>query len=82
MSVALKSVEWQRTYPMDFYANESLGAWTVNNEQHRPVKAKKQRAKKINTSTVETLCDKKGTDICGSGECCKESKSNIQEGVK
>ena len=55
MSVALKSVEWQKTYPMDFYANDSLGAWTVNNKQHRPVKPKKQRAKKINASSKETV---------------------------
>ena len=82
MSVALKSVEWQKTYPMDFYANDSLGAWTVNNEQHRPFKPKKQRAKKINTSSKETVCDNKGTNVCGSGDCCAGSKSNIKEGIK
>ncbi|XP_065055136.1 2-(3-amino-3-carboxypropyl)histidine synthase subunit 1-like [Rhopilema esculentum] len=34
--VALSQTEWQEVYPMDFYANESLGDWTVNNERHRP----------------------------------------------
>ncbi|PSN42728.1 2-(3-amino-3-carboxypropyl)histidine synthase subunit 1 [Blattella germanica] len=37
-AVALKEAEWrcdeERNYPMDFYANESLGAWTPN---HKPV---------------------------------------------
>ncbi|XP_056414688.1 2-(3-amino-3-carboxypropyl)histidine synthase subunit 1 [Hyla sarda] len=35
--VALKEAEWQKTYPMDFYSNQSLGPWTVNHESHRPV---------------------------------------------
>lgn len=35
-SVALSTVNWQGdSYPMDFYANNSLGPWTVNNEVHR-----------------------------------------------
>lgn len=35
-SVALRTVDWQgESYPMDYYANNSLGAWTVNNELHR-----------------------------------------------
>ncbi|CAG8493949.1 15218_t:CDS:10 [Acaulospora morrowiae] len=29
-SVALDITEWQSTYPMDFYANDSLGPWTPN----------------------------------------------------
>lgn len=36
-AVALKAMTWQEeVYPMDFYANNSLGPWTVNNELHRP----------------------------------------------
>ena len=35
-SVALGMVEWKEIYPMDFYANFSLGPWTVNNEVNRP----------------------------------------------
>ncbi|NXE30234.1 DPH1 synthase, partial [Ardeotis kori] len=29
-AVALRDVEWQQPYPMDFYASHSLGPWTVN----------------------------------------------------
>ncbi|KAI7880719.1 hypothetical protein K492DRAFT_146953 [Lichtheimia hyalospora FSU 10163] len=29
-SIALGKVSWQEVYPMDFYANESLGPWTPN----------------------------------------------------
>ena len=40
MSVALDSIEWRKeAYPMDFYANDSLGEWTVNNEANRPKRA-------------------------------------------
>ncbi|XP_069471462.1 2-(3-amino-3-carboxypropyl)histidine synthase subunit 1 isoform X2 [Ambystoma mexicanum] len=35
-AVALKEVEWQQTYPMDFYASQSLGPWTVNHASHKP----------------------------------------------
>lgn len=47
MSVALNSVQWQTVYPMDFYANDSLGAWTNNNEAHRPVRQRKSKPVKI-----------------------------------
>ena len=43
MSVALDSIKWQTVYPMDYYANDSLGAWTNNNEAHRPVRQRKPR---------------------------------------
>jgi len=29
-SVALNAIDWQSIYPMDFYANDSLGPWTPN----------------------------------------------------
>ncbi|CAG8677558.1 14399_t:CDS:10 [Funneliformis caledonium] len=29
-SVALDAIDWQSNYPMDFYANDSLGPWTPN----------------------------------------------------
>ncbi|XP_065178938.1 2-(3-amino-3-carboxypropyl)histidine synthase subunit 1-like [Sycon ciliatum] len=38
LNVAMGTAEWQSVYPMDFYANESLGPWTVNNEAFRPVR--------------------------------------------
>ncbi|XP_041349563.1 2-(3-amino-3-carboxypropyl)histidine synthase subunit 1-like isoform X2 [Gigantopelta aegis] len=43
LSVALKSTSWQEVYPMDFYANDSLGPWTVNNETHRPQRPRRTR---------------------------------------
>ena len=33
--VGLKEIEWQKEYPMDFYANDSLGNWTVNDKSNR-----------------------------------------------
>ncbi|MBN3293223.1 DPH1 synthase, partial [Polypterus senegalus] len=38
-AVVLKEVEWQETYPMDFYANQSLGQWTVNHPANQREKA-------------------------------------------
>lgn len=39
VSIALNLVAWKDgSYPMDFYANKSLGPWTVNNEQHKQKK--------------------------------------------
>lgn len=44
--VALKSIEWQEHYPMDFYSNSSLGPWTPNHEHcklNRKTNKKKTR---------------------------------------
>lgn len=35
LSVCLGQLEWNDVYPMDYYANNSLGPWTVNNDIHR-----------------------------------------------
>ncbi|XP_069801474.1 2-(3-amino-3-carboxypropyl)histidine synthase subunit 1 [Dendropsophus ebraccatus] len=43
--VALKEAEWQKTYPMDFYSNQSLGPWTVNHESHRPLRVTARQTK-------------------------------------
>ena len=40
---------------MDFYANDSLGPWTPNNEQHRPQRVK--RNPKKNTSHIKNTTD-------------------------
>ncbi|KAI8051323.1 putative diphthamide synthesis protein-domain-containing protein [Syncephalis plumigaleata] len=39
-AVALDAVEWQTIYPMDFYAQDSLGPWTVNHGKARPKRVK------------------------------------------
>ncbi|KAJ8313027.1 hypothetical protein KUTeg_010400 [Tegillarca granosa] len=65
LSVALGNIKWQPTYPMDYYANESLGPWTVNNELHRSIRRKithkntKSKSKVSENSNSEMLkCDK------------------------
>ena len=45
--VSLKQVEWQKEYPMDFYANDSLGNWTVNDPTNRPIRATQRQKIKI-----------------------------------
>ncbi|XP_040471526.1 2-(3-amino-3-carboxypropyl)histidine synthase subunit 1 isoform X1 [Falco naumanni] len=35
-AVALQDIEWQQPYPMDFYASQSLGPWTVNHASAQP----------------------------------------------
>lgn len=48
-SVVFGNAEWQSIYPMDFYANDSLGPWTVNHGRNirksRPIKSKAGEAK-------------------------------------
>lgn len=34
--MALQDIEWQQPYPMDFYASQSLGPWTVNHGSTQP----------------------------------------------
>lgn len=43
--VSLKQIEWQKEYPMDFYSNDSLGPWTVNNNNFKKNKQQKQHRK-------------------------------------
>ncbi|KAI7869387.1 putative diphthamide synthesis protein-domain-containing protein [Spinellus fusiger] len=41
-SIALGKAEWQEVYPMDFYANDSLGPWTPNHGRHLKQSSKKK----------------------------------------
>ncbi|XP_036392814.1 2-(3-amino-3-carboxypropyl)histidine synthase subunit 1 [Megalops cyprinoides] len=50
-AVALQQVEWQEVYPMDFYANQSLGPWTTNHPDNKPQPTRRQ-AKKCDSSTA------------------------------
>ncbi|WBW70567.1 diphthamide biosynthesis protein Dph1 [Schizosaccharomyces osmophilus] len=36
-SVAFQAAPWREVYPMDFYATNSLGNWTPNNPENRPL---------------------------------------------
>lgn len=47
LAVALDQCKWQSTYPMDYYANQSLGPWTVNNEKHRPERVRPKVRQKV-----------------------------------
>jgi 2-(3-amino-3-carboxypropyl)histidine synthase len=49
LSAALKVVPYQTRYPMDYYANDSLGAWTVNNAANRPAPRAKQNKPAVST---------------------------------
>lgn len=74
-TIALRSAEWQAPYPMDFYANSSLGPWTPNHESHRPARVKKSRdarTTRVPSDPVEKERD--GTDCTGDCEArrCKE----------
>lgn len=56
---------------MDFYANDSLGAWTVNNEVHRP-----QRQRKPRTIIKKELKEKTEGQTSGclkNSECCNSN---------
>ncbi|XP_065663603.1 2-(3-amino-3-carboxypropyl)histidine synthase subunit 1 isoform X3 [Hydra vulgaris] len=43
LAVALEQCSWQSIYPMDYYANDSLGPWTNNNKDHFSGKLVKKR---------------------------------------
>ncbi|XP_064617720.1 2-(3-amino-3-carboxypropyl)histidine synthase subunit 1-like [Liolophura sinensis] len=60
ISVALDEVKWQEVYPMDYYANNSLGSWTVNHESNRPARTPRKRLgvkKDQSTKTLNESCN-------------------------
>ncbi|CAH3109112.1 unnamed protein product [Porites lobata] len=73
-SVVLQQIEWQKDYPMDFYANASLGSWTVNNEVNRQATVSRRRK---HLQTEKLTSEEKGANVeskddCGGehGDCC------------
>ena len=50
--VALKSIEWQDRYPMDFYSNTSLGPWTPKHELCQ-LKTNTRKTKKVQNIQVQ-----------------------------
>lgn len=48
-SIALGKAEWHDIYPMDFYANESLGPWTPNHGRN----IRRPRAQKNSETTTK-----------------------------
>ena len=73
-SVVLEEIEWQGVYPMDFYANASLGPWTVNNEHNRQVSTSRRRKnlhkEKLSSGNIDSHMDSKGGCDGQSTECC------------
>ncbi|XP_066492288.1 2-(3-amino-3-carboxypropyl)histidine synthase subunit 1 isoform X2 [Tiliqua scincoides] len=55
-AVALQQVKWQETYPMDFYASQSLGPWTVNHVSHQP--QKRSSAKEVKPTIPASPAEK------------------------
>lgn len=74
MSVALNIAQWQDVYPMDFYANDSLGPWTVNNVKHQP--PRKQRPRKTVPIKTETQESGSCSKSCASCSCSQKSDIN------
>lgn len=70
-AVALKKVEWQQRYPMDYYANQSLGPWTVNHETHQAAR----RMRKTQAKAAESV----GAAVRGT---CTDSKCLREESVR
>ncbi|KAK6192046.1 hypothetical protein SNE40_003593 [Patella caerulea] len=78
LTVALDDTKWNEVYPMDFYANDSLGPWTVNNEAHRPQRVNKSKSKK--EKTLASSCCK--VNISSDTACCKDNNSLDAEKCK
>ncbi|MBN3304610.1 DPH1 synthase, partial [Amia calva] len=64
-AVALKEVEWQQTYPMDFYSNQSLGPWAVNHPENQPARPVRKSAQKKSKPA-----EAPHTEGCGQSQEC------------
>jgi len=66
---------------MDYYASDSLGAWTVNNEANRPVQAPRRTPRvkqtvQLTDTEVKVPIDSKSEDtrvITAETDCTAES---------
>ncbi|XP_063150898.1 2-(3-amino-3-carboxypropyl)histidine synthase subunit 1 [Candoia aspera] len=65
-AVALQQIKWQENYPMDFYASQSLGPWTVNHPSHRPQKV--GRTKEVKLAKSLLLAGKEASESCSCQE--------------
>lgn len=72
---------------MDFYANASLGPWTVNNENNRQVSMSRRKnlhTEKISSGSINSNladskdgCDGESTECCG--KCHQENLHKINK---
>ncbi|XP_048468708.1 2-(3-amino-3-carboxypropyl)histidine synthase subunit 1 [Rhincodon typus] len=76
-AVALKQIEWQHQYPMDFYANQSLGPWTVNHVTHQTIR-KSSKAKEGKPTEVQPTAS---VGQCKDQSCQRERacKNQLEE---
>ncbi|KAF7728488.1 Diphthamide biosynthesis protein 1 [Apophysomyces ossiformis] len=51
-AIALGKAEWQEVYPMDFYANDSLGPWTPNHGRNVTRSSRRRVVAKQEETTV------------------------------
>ncbi|XP_034280385.2 2-(3-amino-3-carboxypropyl)histidine synthase subunit 1 isoform X2 [Pantherophis guttatus] len=75
-AVALQQIKWQEIYPMDFYAGQSLGPWTVNHPSHRPQKG--GRTTKVNLAKSVLPPGKEALKSCSCQETEEEAPSNLR----
>ncbi|KAM3875501.1 2-(3-amino-3-carboxypropyl)histidine synthase subunit 1 [Diretmus argenteus] len=66
-AVALQQVGWQEVYPMDFYSNQSLGAWAPNHPDNQPARpARRQTQKRGSEAALPTKqCGQNPCTPCG-----------------
>nr|XP_055052605.1 2-(3-amino-3-carboxypropyl)histidine synthase subunit 1 isoform X1 [Misgurnus anguillicaudatus] len=66
-AVALQQVEWQEVYPMDFYSNQSLGAWTPNHPEHHPQRPVRKPVQKPSSDAGQQMrgCGRDQSASCG-----------------
>ena len=69
--VAIKLIDWQQQYPMDYYSNLSLGAWTPNHEDCRLGKRRSKIKNLQEKDKIKNLQEKQtfNTDVKNCGHC-------------
>lgn len=66
-AVALQQVGWQEVYPMDFYSNQSLGAWTPNHPDNQPKRPSRKPVQKAGSDAGQQVksCGREQSASCG-----------------
>ncbi|XP_067221211.1 2-(3-amino-3-carboxypropyl)histidine synthase subunit 1 isoform X2 [Chanodichthys erythropterus] len=64
-AVALQQVGWQEVYPMDFYSNQSLGAWTPNHPDNQPKRPSRKPTQQECDSWSELYLSRPSSTLIG-----------------
>ncbi|XP_076002704.1 2-(3-amino-3-carboxypropyl)histidine synthase subunit 1 [Genypterus blacodes] len=66
-AVALQEVDWQETYPMDFYSNQSLGPWAPNHPDNQPARPARKHTQKASSAQPRPAkqCEQNQCAPCG-----------------